>query len=97
MIGSALLMALAVFVGVTLWLAGECRFLIPYRVLIFRQYGTTLLIVSAVLLFNLFCGFYAVCRRLFLNDTGRKLEHLEKQLRSGSTLSEELSKRLEER
>jgi hypothetical protein len=31
-----------------------------------------------------------------LKDTGRKLAHLEKQLRTGESLSEELSRRLEE-
>jgi len=33
---------------------------------------------------------------LFLKDTGEKLAHLEKQLRSGGTISEELSRRLKE-
>ena len=36
------------------------------------------------------------CRKLFLKDTGRKLAHVEKQVRSGSSISEELSRRLKE-
>jgi hypothetical protein len=31
-----------------------------------------------------------------LKDTGRKLAHLEKQLRSGAGISEELTRRLDE-
>jgi len=45
---------------------------------------------------NLFAAFYLICRKLFLKDTGEKLAHLEKQLRSGGTISEELSRRLKE-
>jgi hypothetical protein len=35
-------------------------------------------------------------RELFLKDTGRKLAHIEKQLRTGPSISEELSCRLSE-
>ena len=45
---------------------------------------------------NLFAACYAISRTVFLKDTGQKLAHLEKQLRSGSPLSAELAQRLEE-
>ena len=50
---------------------------------------------AGVLFVNLFTMIYMLCRKLFLKDTGRKLAHLEKELRSGS-ISEELSRRLRE-
>ncbi len=34
-----------------------------------------------------------ICRVVLLNDTGRKLAHLEKQLRTGDSLAEELNRR----
>jgi hypothetical protein len=45
---------------------------------------------------NLFAACYAMGRALFLKDTGEKLAHLEKQLRSGATISHELTRRLED-
>ena len=76
-------------------LLGECRFLVPYRALLMHKYGTTILLYATALFLNLFTAIYLICRKLFLKDTGRKLAHLEKELRSGS-ISEELSRRLQE-
>ena len=42
-----------------------------------------------------FAACYALSRAVFLKDTGQKLAHLEKQLRSGPSL-DELARRLEE-
>jgi hypothetical protein len=93
-IGNALLAATAIFLSVSFFLMEECRFLVPYRHLLWAQYGEALGFFAATLFLNLFAGFYIVGRKLFLKDTGRKLAHLEKQLRTGSSLSEELSRRL---
>ena len=57
--------------------------------------GLILLYVGAVLFVNLFAIVYLGVRFFFLKDTGKKLAHLEKQLRTGS-LSEELYRRLDE-
>ena len=40
--------------------------------------------------------FYLTGRALFLKDTGRKLAHVEKQLRTGDTIVRDLSERLAE-
>ena len=71
------------------------RFLIPYRSLLWAKYATDIALFGGVLFINLFSAFYAIGRKLFLKDTGRKLAHLEKELRSGS-ISEELRRRLQE-
>jgi hypothetical protein len=94
MISSALFVTAVIFLALGLFLMGECRFLIPYRALLLHEYGETILIFSAVLFLNVFTAVYLACRKLFLKDTGRKLVHLEKQLRGGQSISEELSRYL---
>ena len=96
MIGNAVLATLVVFMALGLFFLQECRFLIPYRHLLWVKYGTLIGGFSAALFVNLFAVIYLGCRKLFLHDTGRKLAHLEKQLRTGASVSEELSRRLED-
>ena len=83
MIGNALFITTVLLMALGLFLLGECRFLIPYRDLIFRVYGQTILSFAGALAVNVFTCIYLLGRKLFLKDTGRKLGHLEKQLRSG--------------
>ena len=51
-------------------------------------------VYAAALFLNLFALIYLFVRKLLFKETGRKLAHIEKQLRSGDTISEELSQRL---
>jgi hypothetical protein len=95
MVGNTLLVTTVIMLGLAFFLMGECEFLIPYRTLLWQKYGTHIGLFAAALFVNLFAFLYVVGRKVFLKDTGRKLAHLEKQLRSGS-LSEELARRLEE-
>lgn len=94
MIANAVFITTLVFMGAGIALLGECRFLIPYRHVIFVTYGRVLAGFAAAVFLNVFAGVYLVCRHLFLKDTGQKLAHLEKQLRTGDSLSEELHRRL---
>ena len=94
MMSSALFVTAVTFLALGLFLIGECRFLIPYRELLLHEYGETILIFSAVLFLNVFTAIYLICRKLFLKDTGRKLVHLEKQLRGGQSISEEIARHL---
>ncbi len=95
MIANALLITTVVFMALGFFLIDECQFLVPYRHLLWAKYGGSLALFGVVLFVNFFAAFYAIGRKLFLKDTGRKLAHLEKELRSGS-ISEELSHRLQE-
>ena len=95
MIASAVFVTTIIFIAIGLLLLQECQFLIPYRHVLFGKYGSALAIFAAALFVNLFAAVYLVCRFVFLKDTGRKLAHLEKQLRTGA-LSQELSRRLED-
>ena len=96
MFGNTLLLTTVIMLGLAFLLMGECQFLIPYRHLLLTQYSKAIAFFSAALFVNVFAGLYAIGRKLFLKDTGRKLAHLEKQLRTGTSLSEELSRRLQE-
>ncbi len=96
MIGNAVLITTVLFLALGSYLLQECRFLIPYRHVLFVKYGAVLAGFGAALFINLFAAVYMGCRIFFLKDTGRKLAHLEKQLRTGESLSEELTRRLKE-
>jgi uncharacterized membrane protein YciS (DUF1049 family) len=96
MIGNALFITTVVLLALAILLLQECRFLIPFRHLLLAKYASDLAVFAAALFLNVFAACYLICRKLFLKDTGRKLAHVEKQLRSGSSISEELSRRLKE-
>ncbi len=94
MIANALVVTSVLFLALAFWVMQEATFLIPYRPLLIQKYGESLLLFGCVLFLNLFAGIYAAWRRLFLKETGRKLAHLEKQIRTGTSVSEELSELL---
>ena len=62
---------------------GELKFFIPYKAFLLHEYGTAILAFVGVLFLNVFAVAFAVNRRFFLKDTGRKLSHLDKQLHVG--------------
>lgn len=95
MIASAVFVTTIIFIAIGLFLLQECQFLIPYRHVLLMKYGGVIAAFGAVLFLNILAGVYLICRVVFLKDTGRKLAHLEKQLRSGA-LSDDLSRRLDE-
>jgi hypothetical protein len=83
MIANALLTALAVLLACLFCLIGELKFLVPYKRLIFHQYGTVLLSWLGILFVNLFAAIYWSQRKFFLKDTGRKLRHIDNQASGG--------------
>lgn len=86
---TAFLAALTVFLLVG-WVAGELRFLTPYRTALFQLYGTVIL-GSVLLVFLHLCAlYYAVARWLFLRETGRKLSHVDRQLIASEGIHEDL-------
>ena len=83
MIANALILTIAVLLALGFWLMGELKFFIPYKAVLLHQYGTAILAFLGVLFINVFAIIFAVNRRFFLKDTGRKLTHLDKQLQVG--------------
>ena len=96
MLANSLFVTTIIFLALLLFLLGECTFLIPYRMLLVNKYGATILVFLAALFLNVFAAIYLGARKLFLKDTGRKLAHVERQIRTGSSISEELTKRLKD-
>lgn len=96
MVANAFFAATFICMAIGLYLLQECQFLIPYRSLIVAKYGLIVTIYAAAVFVNLFAAIYAITRKVFLKDTGKKLAHLEKQLRSGPSILEELSDRLKD-
>jgi len=82
-IANALIVTIALLLALGFWLMGELKFLIPYRHVLLHQHGGVLLLWFAVLFVNVFAAIYAVQRKFFLKDTGRKLSHLDKQALAG--------------
>ena len=83
MASNALLVTTTVFLALGFWLLGELRFLIPYRRILFHNYAHTLLLWVTILFVNVFAGVYALERKFFLKDTGRKLSHVDRQVLQG--------------
>ena len=83
MIANALIVTIAILLALAFWLMGELKFLIPYRFILYDQYGTVILAWAGVLFVNVFAAVYAIQRKFFLKDTGRKLSHIDKQVVAG--------------
>lgn len=83
MIANTLLATITILLAVGFWLAGELKFLIPYRHILIYEHGGTLLLWVTVLFVNVFAAVYAIQRKFFLKDTGRKLTHVDQQALAG--------------
>jgi presenilin-like A22 family membrane protease len=94
MIANSAFLAAMVLVLCLFVLMDQLAFLAPFKHLILRHYLWTIASSLLVVFINLFALFYAINRRLFLKDTGRKLEHVEKQLLTPDTIVRDLSDRL---
>ena len=85
MIANALLLTVAVMLAIGFTLMGELKFFIPFKVVIWRAYSAYLLSYCGLLFTNVFAAAFALNRKFFLKDTGRKLAHLDKQFNVGDS------------
>jgi len=83
MVANALFLTVAVLLAVSFWLMSELKFFIPYKSALFHQYWRVVLVYASVLFVNVFAAAFALNRKVFLKDTGRKLSHLDTQLQVG--------------
>jgi hypothetical protein len=79
MVANALLLSFALLLAIAFYLMGELKFLVPYRVFLFREYGWALAAFFGVLFLNFFAAAFILIRKFLLKDTGRKLSHIDKQ------------------
>jgi hypothetical protein len=94
MIRTTLAIACTLYVVLVGLLLKQCAFLSPLKKEIWESYAGQIGWFSGLLLLNLGATIYLLLRRLALKDTGAKLAHLEKQLRSQTTVSKELTERI---
>lgn len=85
MIANAIFAATGVTLALAFFLLNKLRFLIPYRLILFHQYGPKALLFFAVLFINVTALAFTFGRRFFLKDTGRKLAHFDRELNAGRT------------
>jgi hypothetical protein len=93
---AAFLAGLTTFI-LAAWLAAELSFLAPYRAAIFRTYGLHILAGVVLVFVNLLGTYYLIARWLFLRDAGRKLTHIDRQLRSAPGLHDDLRRHFQKR
>ena len=86
---AAFLAGLTTFI-LAAWLAAELSFLAPYKAAIFQTYGLHIVAAVALVFVNLAGTYYLIARWLFLRDAGRKLTHIDRQLRSAPGLHDDL-------
>jgi len=84
-VANALLITIAVMLGIGFTLMGELKFFIPFKVVVWRAYSAYILSYCGLLFVNLFAAAFALNRQFFLKDTGRKLAHLDKQFNAGQS------------
>lgn len=90
MIANAVFLSVAVVLAYGFWLLDALKFMAPYKAVLFHAYGRTLLLAIAVLFLNVFGAALALSRRFLLQDTGRKLTHLDRQFEIGQDATPEL-------
>src|SRR6266851_528249 len=83
MIANVLLTTIAILLALGFWLMGELKFFVPYKLVLWREYATPILVYTGILSVNVFAAAFVLIRKFFLKDTGRKLSHLDKQLHVG--------------
>jgi hypothetical protein len=72
------------------WMAGELAFLAPFKSVLFYRHGWVVAGSVLLLFLNLCALYYGIARWVFLRDAGRKLRHVDEQLRTDDSLHEEL-------
>ena len=85
MIANALLITVTMMLAIGFALMGELKFFIPFKVVIWRAYSAYILSYCGLLSANVFAAAFALNRKFFLKDTGRKLAHLDKQFNAGQS------------
>lgn len=92
MLANAVFVAMLIFLALGFWLTSQLRFLIPWRILLLRDYIREIAAYCGLLFVNILGLTIWIERKFFLRDTGRKLKHLDQEIHSGhSELSEEIA------
>lgn len=79
MVANSILITIAIMLAIGFTLMGELKFFIPLKIVIWTAYSAYILSYCGLLFANIFAAAFALNRKFFLKDTGRKLAHLDKQ------------------
>ena len=91
MIGTSLILTVMALLVLLFVVMGDLAYLAPYRDHFLTRYGILAAILGAALFANIFAAFFTLNRKFFLKDTGRRLSHLDKQIKTHqSELSAEI-------
>ena len=91
---TAFLALLTVFLMVG-WLAGELRFLAPYKAVLFGAHWPVIAAVIMLVFLQLCAGYYMVARWLFVREAGRKLTFLDRQLATSDAVLGDLASQID--
>ena len=97
MIGTSLILTVMVLLVLLFAVMGELAYLAPYRDYLLTRYGALAAVLTAALFANIFAAFFTLNRKFLLKDTGRRLSHLDKQIKTHqSDLSAEIQQKFQE-
>ena len=85
MVANALLITIAAMLAIAFTLMGELKFLIPFKIVVWKAYSAYVLSYCGLLFVNIFAAAFALNRKFFLKDTGRKLAHLDRQFNASQS------------
>lgn len=80
MIANAVLVTVVVLLAYGFWLMDQLKFMARYQSVLYRAYGTAILVFLFLLASNVFGVALLISRYFLLKNTGRKLSHLDNQL-----------------
>jgi len=86
------LLTTLLLLALVFWLADAARPLIPYRHALWARYGPSLGLYGSLLVVNLSALSLLLVRALGLKRAGRKLAHLDHELRTDSAIGSELAR-----
>ena len=91
MIANSLIVTVVLLLGLFFLLMGELEYLATYRNYLLNHYGVIGATLGATLAANIFATIFMLNRKFFLKETGRRLSHLDKQIKThDSDLSAEI-------
>jgi hypothetical protein len=86
------LLTTLLLLALVFWLADAARALIPYKQALWARYGPFLGLYGAALVVNVSALSLLLVRALGLKSAGRKLAHLDQELRADSAIGSELAR-----
>lgn len=86
MIGKITFAALVIWLTIGFYLMNELSFLAPYRDALWNQYGVYIAGYATALFINIYGAMFLIYWKFLFKDTGKKLEQLEKNLRTEDRL-----------